>query len=106
MRLLLKYFTKAKFLKTLLNREFGGKTSLLAPEENTLCVLPALCYQEQKATHGNLLFTAFAETLQGECAERWLLGKLAAFLPRDVALWRFQNTWVFMCCSTPEVILS
>lgn len=104
---LLKYFIKATFLKTLLSCEFGGKTSLLAPEEHTLCISAAQCYHSyQKATHGNLLFTTFAETLQGKYAEYWLLGKLAAFLPQDVALWRFQHTWAFMCCSTLEAILS
>lgn len=56
--------------------------------------------------HRNLLVTTFAETLQGQCAEHWLLGKLAAILPPDMALWMFQNTWAFMCCSTLEVILS
>lgn len=56
--------------------------------------------------HRNLLFTTLAETLPGERAEHQLLGKLAAFLPQDAALWRFQNMWAFMCCSTLEVILS
>lgn len=80
--------------------------SLVAPEEHMLCISPAQCYQEQKATHRNLFFTTFAETFLGECEEHWLLGKLAAFLPQDAALQRFPDTWPFMCCSTLEVILS
>lgn len=71
-----------------------------------LCVSPAQCYQEQKATHRHLFFTTSAETSPCECAELWLLGKLAASLPQDAALWRFLNIWAFMCCSTLEVILS
>lgn len=34
------------------------------------------------------------------------VGKLTAFLPQEVALWRLQNNWAFMCCSTTESILS
>lgn len=80
--------------------------SLVALEEHMLCLSPAQHCQEQKATHRNLFFTTFAETLLGECAEHRLLGKLTAFLPQDAALWRFLNMWAFMCSSTLEVILS
>lgn len=55
--------------------------SLVALEEHMLCLSPAQHCQEQKATHRNLFFTTFAETLLGECAEHQLLGKLTAFLP-------------------------
>lgn len=44
-----------------------------------------------------------SDTSQGKCAEHLLLGKLATFLPQDVVLWRFQNTWPFTCCSTLEL---
>lgn len=105
LHLLLRYFIKVSKSSTkqwILGENVFAGSRRMHTVYVTSTVLPGTSSNTR-----NLLFTTFTETLQGEGAEHWLLTeKLTAFLPQDVALWRFQNTWTFMCCSTPEVILS